>query len=82
MYTLLNPLQGPARPFQLAELIHLGVHHLLWQASEFSENLQLQLLRHPRQFGGAHRIKNNLKWRHVVLLEAEVADAIQTFLPA
>jgi hypothetical protein len=38
----------------------------LRQAAKVAENLQLQFLGHPRQFGGARRRENNLKSVHSV----------------
>src|SRR5437899_9791091 len=58
-------LQNPSRPLEFAELINLRVHDLLRQTTKFTQNLQLQLLRHPRQFGGAGRVKNNLERAHL-----------------
>ena len=57
-------LQYPSRPLKFAELIDLRVHDLLRQAAKFAQNLQLQLLGHPRQFGGTGRVENNLERAH------------------
>ncbi len=57
-------LQNPPRPLQFAELVDLGVHDLLRQSAKFTKDLQLQFLRHPCQFGGAGRVKNDLERTH------------------
>ena len=56
-----KPVQNSARPLEFSELIQLGLHDLLGQSAEFAQDLQLQFLRHPRQFGRAGRVKNNLE---------------------
>jgi len=54
-------VQSPPALLQFAELVQFRAEHLLRQAAKLAENLQLQLLRHPRQFGGAGRCENDLK---------------------
>jgi len=34
-----EPMQNPARPLELAEIIHLGMHDLLGQSAEFAQDL-------------------------------------------
>ena len=56
-----KPVENAPGAFQLAELLQLGGHDLLWQAAEFAEDLQLQFLGHLCQFRRTGRIKNDLK---------------------
>ncbi len=48
-------MQRSPAAFELAEFIEVGAHHLLGQTAKFAEDLQLQVLGHPPQFGGAGR---------------------------
>ena len=57
-------VKDAAGAFEFTELIEFGMHDLLWQSAKFAEDLQLQFLGHLRQFGGAGRIKNDLKRAH------------------
>lgn len=59
-----EPMQSAAGPFQFAEGIQLGLHDLLRQTAEFAQDLELQFLGHPGQFGRAGRIKNDLEGAH------------------
>jgi hypothetical protein len=59
-----EPVQNASAPFQFAEFIQLGAAHLLRQAAKFTENLQLEFLGHPRQFGGTRWRKDDLKRGH------------------
>ncbi len=57
-------VQGAALLDELAELVQFRAHHLLRQAAKIAEDLQLQFLGHPRQFGGGGRRENNLERIH------------------
>jgi hypothetical protein len=48
----------------LAKILGRFIAHLLGQAAEFTENLELQFLGHPREFGGAVGRENDLKCIH------------------
>ena len=58
-------LQNPPCPLEFPELIDFCVHDLLRQAAKFTQDLQLQLLGHARQFGGAGRVENDLERAHL-----------------
>lgn len=58
-------LQNPPSSLEFPELIDFCVHDLLRQAAKFTKDLQLQLLRHSRQFGSARRVKNDLERAHL-----------------
>jgi len=49
---------------QLAEIFQISAEHVLRQAAKVPENLQLQILGHPREFGGTGGRENNLKRIH------------------
>ena len=57
-------VQYPAGTFQLAEVVHFRTHDLLRQPAKFTQDLQLQLFRHARQFGGAGWVKYDLERSH------------------
>ena len=57
-------MQDAASAFEFAEFFQFRGHHLLRNAAELTEDLQLQFLRHFRQFRRAGRIKNNLERSH------------------
>lgn len=57
-------VQDAAGPFEFAELIQLGVHHLLRESAEPAQDLQLQFFGHARQFRRAGRIEDDLKRTH------------------
>jgi hypothetical protein len=59
-----KPVQDTPASFQFAEFVQFGPAHLLWQAPKVAQHLQLQVLGHPRQFGGAYRRKNDLECVH------------------
>ncbi len=59
-----EPVERAAGTLELAELVHLRMHDLLGQAAKFTQNLQLQLFGHPRQFRSAGRVKDDLEGRH------------------
>ena len=52
------------RSLQLAETRPDQSSDLLWQATEFAQDVELKFLRHLRQFRGAGRVKNDLEWSH------------------
>ena len=52
---------------QLAELVQLRAEHLLRQAAKIAEDLQLQFLGHPRQFGGGGWRKDDLERLHLAV---------------
>jgi hypothetical protein len=49
---------------QPAEALKIGAHHFLREAAKLTENLQLQLLGHLGEFGGAGGVKDDLEWAH------------------
>ena len=50
--------------FQFAEALEFRGHDLVGQAAEFTEDVQLQFLRHAGELGGAGGIENDLKRAH------------------
>ena len=65
-----EPVQRPAGALEFAELVQLGAHHLLRQAAELAQDLELQLFGHPRQFRRAGRVEDDLKWAHCLSVAA------------
>jgi hypothetical protein len=57
-------VESAARALELAELAQLGVHDLLRQAAKLTEDLELELFGHARQFGGTGWIEDDLKQAH------------------
>jgi hypothetical protein len=56
-----KPMKGFPGPLKMAEVMQIAFDHFPRKAAKFAENLKLQLARHPGQFRGAGRIKNNLE---------------------
>ena len=49
---------------QPAEALKVGAHDFLGEAAKLAENLQLQLLGHLREFGGAGGVEDDLERAH------------------
>jgi hypothetical protein len=54
-------VQDVAIAFQFAEVLQFRGHHLLRHAPEIAEDLQLEILGHPREFGGGGGREDDLK---------------------
>ena len=57
-------MQGPPGTFEFAEVIHLGLHHLLRQAAELAKDLELEFLGHAGKFSRTCWVKDDLEWAH------------------
>src|SRR5713101_8511 len=57
-------VQRPAGPLEPAKSLQISAHHFLRQAAKLPQDVQLQFLRHVRQFRRARRIKYDLEWTH------------------
>src|SRR5204862_2147696 len=57
-------VQGPPVPLEFPEAFEIGFHDLLRQPAELAQNVQLQFLRHLRQFDRARWVEDDLKWPH------------------
>ena len=57
-------VQGAACPFEFAEGVQFGLHHLLGQAAKLAEDLELEFLGHAGQLSRAGRIKDDLERTH------------------
>ena len=51
-------------PLQASKTLEIRAHHFLGQPSELAEDLQLKLLGHLRQFGGAGGVEDDLEGAH------------------
>lgn len=59
-----KPVQDATISFQSTVLFEVRLDDFLRQSPEFAQDVELQFLRHFREFAGAERIKDDLKRLH------------------
>jgi hypothetical protein len=59
-------MKDMAVTLEFSEILKFTGNNVLRQAAEIAQDLQLQLLRHPREFRRARRREYNLKGAHQV----------------
>jgi len=57
-------MQGSPRTFELSESLEIGGHNFLGHSAKLTKNVQLEFLRHSRQFTRTRGIEDDLEWAH------------------